>query len=577
MHSMSSGAGRIHVRTHRLDPAGTTVHPKDYVGVDRKFQHGRIKTMYGLQEIFEWTTTDVVNTRLYSTRIQPGQYVQTIFGGLLPTAASNTPVDFLADNYETYRGSLRYKFTIVATGMHTGKLRATYEPEVQQTSPCDTQGVKFEIFELGADPDGNLIYGFDIPYQTLLLMAPLTEANANLKGGGRLLGGVLSIFVENPLVAPATVSNRVRVIVEKRGYDNFETAVPGPLKTKFTAVEDNTFTNRIGLVFTFNATTGFINVTRTDGGSLSSTDFLKPNPGFYAQFSIISPSVVKWDTQNIVQGTRVVSIYQEDNQRVAYVIFPNTNANSRREGYRAAASIAYGCSFAECGFWNGNSLIGITITVAYIAVPAMRGDMDSRYDEPTHMTQTKKSAMITPIQTGEDHMKVKSMLRRHEPWYKFTTYAVEEYNPFLCNVSIPCSFGSPVNRNLAEEYMKYNKVTSFHDVFRFSRGSVRFIIAFFAVKGDIRNCLVQTTHVPFEAPTVSPETQLGSLISNALGYATEIHSLDKKSSAINRSSALFARQEELQQFVQLNRIAHTNDEFLGQLETRCFGTSRNRS
>jgi len=38
---------------------------------------------------------------------------------------------------------------------------------------------------------------------------------------------------------------------------------------------------------------------------------------------------------------------------------------------------------------------------------------------------------------------------------------------------------------------------------------------------------MQTTHVPFEEPTVLPENQFGTIATNAMGYATEIHSLDK--------------------------------------------------
>nr|WPR17980.1 MAG: capsid protein [Crogonang virus 1] len=531
MHSISSGVGAYHVKTHRLDPAGTTIHPKDYVGVDRKFQHGRVKTMYGLQEIFEWPATAVVNTRLWSTRVQPGQYIQTITGGLLTQTTSNTPVDFLADNYECYRGSLRYKFTIVATGMHTGKLRVTFEPEVQQTNACDNQGVKFEVFELGADLDGNVTYGFDVPYQSLLLMQPLTEANAMIKGGRRLLSGVLSVFVENPLVAPSTVSNRVRVIVEKRGYDNFETAVPGPMKTRFTSVESNTFVNRIALTFSLAQGSSIFTISRSDGGPISPANatFLRPNPNFAARVTISSASPIKWDVQNVVQATREIFIYDEGSDRIIYRILPNSNSSNRRDGYQAGADVSYGCSFFEGGFWNAGPLIPLTITVAFIAIPAasIRGDMDSRFDEPTHMTNTKKSDMITPIQVGEDHMKIKAMLRRCEFWYKFTTFAVEDVVPSLANVSIPCSFGSPVNRALAEEYMKYNKLTSYHDVYRFSRGGVRFVLAFYATEGSVRDCLVQTTHIPFESPTVSTENQFGSVPNNALGYATEIHSLDK--------------------------------------------------
>jgi hypothetical protein len=140
------------------------------------------------------------------------------------TLSHMTPLAYVSRFFAQWRGSVIVKFKIVKTEFHTGRLLLAFEPyENYWKAAIDaplmnpTAYLHRQIVDVRYGSE----FEITIPYQAFQQYRPTAGTNSSL--------GNLRIYVLNSLVAPATVSSSVTILVEVSGGPDFEWAVPSGL------------------------------------------------------------------------------------------------------------------------------------------------------------------------------------------------------------------------------------------------------------------------------------------------------------------------------------------------------------
>jgi hypothetical protein len=170
-----------------------------------------IKSKYAWFQTVSWSLSNMVGSDITSFDVTPltGNYPITASGYV---NNNYTPVCFLAKHFKYWRGSLKFKFKIVKTEYHSGRLQFAFYPTDFSSFTFDAAYVNRVIVDIREHSEIELI----IPY---IAMSPWLIVN-NQKVG------VLRVSVVDPLVAPSSVSPSVNILIEMAGGEDFETAGP---------------------------------------------------------------------------------------------------------------------------------------------------------------------------------------------------------------------------------------------------------------------------------------------------------------------------------------------------------------
>jgi hypothetical protein len=153
---------------------------------------------------FTWNTTQGVGLNLTNIDVQP--YAQIATGG----ATHFPPVSFVASFFRMWRGSIRYRFKVVKTEFHSGRLEFCFFPEAwYQAYTGDATYVQRNIVDIREHSE----FDFVIPY--------ICDMNYT-----SVRTGSFRVNVVDPLVAPATVSSTVTILCEICGGEDLEFAIP---------------------------------------------------------------------------------------------------------------------------------------------------------------------------------------------------------------------------------------------------------------------------------------------------------------------------------------------------------------
>jgi hypothetical protein len=141
------------------------------------------------------------------------------------------PFQYVARFFKYWRGTMVYKFKVVKTEFHSGRLAFSFNPQTTLATNTISQAytdlpyIHREIIDIRLENEIVLKVPFvsDTPWKPVL------------SGDDSFKTGVFAIHVVDPLVAPDTVSQRVSIIVEMCMSSDAEFAVPaeGELLTPF--------------------------------------------------------------------------------------------------------------------------------------------------------------------------------------------------------------------------------------------------------------------------------------------------------------------------------------------------------
>lgn len=186
---------------------------------------------------FPFTTTATAGTLLWEARVHPTMYDTngTLF---YPTASA-----WIAQAFGFWRGTMKYRFQIVASSFHRGRIAITWDPNIMSgtvvpnlvyTRIVDLADERDFTFEV---PWGNARHFLKttgittiVPFVTALHYATADSDNSN---------GVVSVTVMNELTAPSSlINNDIRINVFTSMCDDAEFAAPANLSS-FTYAPSN--------------------------------------------------------------------------------------------------------------------------------------------------------------------------------------------------------------------------------------------------------------------------------------------------------------------------------------------------
>ncbi len=174
-----------------------------------------VKTWIGTVSI---TTSQTYGTLVSTLDLTPFNGKSFVNDGAI-SITSHTPVSFLADLHTYYTGSINYHFKFVKTEFHTGRLAVCFIPyEGDTTQPTVTVGVTPYVHRDIIDLSQGNEWNFNFPFVST---TPWRESKVQSGAYGRV-----SVYVIDPLVAPATVSTSISMVVEMSGGDDLQFAGP---------------------------------------------------------------------------------------------------------------------------------------------------------------------------------------------------------------------------------------------------------------------------------------------------------------------------------------------------------------
>jgi hypothetical protein len=163
-----------------------------------------------------WTTSTAVGNTLFTVPNSPANLVNTDIIGV-NTVVNYTPVAFVANHFSYWRGSLIYRFKIVKTAFHSGRLAFCFFPkEIHTATPSNPSYA-----------NSSFIHRQIVDIRTcneVTIEVPYVSSSSFLEAGNAT--GDFVVYVVDSLVAVGAVSVSVTILVEVSGGADFEVCVP---------------------------------------------------------------------------------------------------------------------------------------------------------------------------------------------------------------------------------------------------------------------------------------------------------------------------------------------------------------
>lgn len=211
-----------------IDPSTVGIEGTDQMSFAHVLQKESLVTT------FVWDETNVGEDVLFQTNVCPGYFRTT---GVFPgTAGSGVcmPLTMVSQMFKYWRGSIVFRFQIVASNFHKGRLRVTYDPYATGVFDASEYNVTYNrIIDLAENRDFELTVNWsqpeawkEVPQVAGLQVTDIFNAGALNPLAGRT-NGMLQVSVVNDLTKPnSTVSAPVEINVFVRGGPDLEYAGP---------------------------------------------------------------------------------------------------------------------------------------------------------------------------------------------------------------------------------------------------------------------------------------------------------------------------------------------------------------
>lgn len=186
---------------------------------------------------FAWNIGTAPETLLWNSRVSPVTWVQSATAGQPTKPGFHFPAcAFAALPFKYWRGTMKFRFQIVASAFHKGRLKVVFDP--YSLGGPDYLGFTeynvnyLRIVDIADEADFTIEVGNAQPVSYLDHAYPgqdsVTEVHSTTpyisKGDGN---GVIAVYIVNELTSPnSTINNDIEVNVFVSMGDDFEVAVP---------------------------------------------------------------------------------------------------------------------------------------------------------------------------------------------------------------------------------------------------------------------------------------------------------------------------------------------------------------
>ncbi len=202
------------------DPAVTGVGHTDEMSIVSIAKRESYLTQFG------WSTADTPESLLWNCYVTPELFDFNAAG--TTNEFHQTPMCYVTQPFGSWRGTIRYRFQIVASSFHKGRLKIVYDPKLSTSSEYNVQYT--HVIDLAKERDFTVDISWgqnqsylsvaglstNIPFQTTPLGTP----------GGTTSNGVIAVYVVNDLTTPSATLSDVSVLVSTMAHDDFEVVNP---------------------------------------------------------------------------------------------------------------------------------------------------------------------------------------------------------------------------------------------------------------------------------------------------------------------------------------------------------------
>lgn len=183
---------------------------------------------------FTWAVGTAPEQLLWNARVDPCQFGEQG----TPTEYHLTPACIAALPFVYWTGSMKFRFQIVASAFHRGRIKIAYDPDflagdeynTNYTNIIDIAETRDFTIEVGNGQE-NVLLGHHIPgFDSVTQMYGPNRFLAKEEGNG-----VIGVFVVNELSVPnSSVNNDITINVFVSMGDDFEVFVPGGAHKNYT-------------------------------------------------------------------------------------------------------------------------------------------------------------------------------------------------------------------------------------------------------------------------------------------------------------------------------------------------------
>ena len=172
---------------------------------------------------FEWKVSDAAESLLWNTEVSP------VLWNELNTEIHMPACCFAALPFRKWRGTMKFRFQIVASAFHKGRLKIVYDPHFPLTNEYNTNYTY--IIDLAKEKDFTVDVGWGarqamVGHRSLVNVIPWSSTKL-LNTPGSSANGILSVYVVNDLTVPNSIANNdIEVNVFVSTGDDFEVFNP---------------------------------------------------------------------------------------------------------------------------------------------------------------------------------------------------------------------------------------------------------------------------------------------------------------------------------------------------------------
>jgi len=233
------------------------------VGVDSTDEMGlvSIAKRESYYTSFTWDPVGGVRTgpgyRLFTTQVMPTIFQSLKLGATAPTEFHMTPAGFVALPFDYWGGSMEFRFQVVASNFHRGRIRVVWDPaKVDAAGNGDYNTSYNRVIDIADMKDFTIKVGwgrevsflpvqppnalFDFSGQGSPIPIPSYDPNPSgvsmVDDVNAIIGnGILSVYVVNDLTVPNTdpgIDNSVEINVFSRMCDDARFAQPAEMRKR---------------------------------------------------------------------------------------------------------------------------------------------------------------------------------------------------------------------------------------------------------------------------------------------------------------------------------------------------------
>jgi len=180
---------------------------------------------------FDWAESATTDTLLASMVVTP-VLVRTLSASPV-TEVHPTAVAFAANPFGAWQGSIKFRFNVICSEYHRGRLRIVYNPRSNNAGVVPYNQVYSTTIDISEDRDFEYeVKWADVRAWNLLPGAnlaptfPTFSTTASVGAGDKYDNGCLSVYVVNELATPSNTNAAVKVQVWVSGGEDIAFSVP---------------------------------------------------------------------------------------------------------------------------------------------------------------------------------------------------------------------------------------------------------------------------------------------------------------------------------------------------------------